>query len=393
MIRNILNWRFLFTILAFVIVALSIYLSHTISQSLEKAESKNVEIWAKSLITLSNADIKDEQTIDLLLEIASSNTRIPVMLTDSLGKVIAIRNIDTSNVSNKHKFLEQKRRIYAKENKPLELHANRVDSEIINYAYYGESDLLELLRYFPYILIGTLIVMLGIVLVLLNQEYHSAQDKLWLGMSKETAHQLGTPLSSLQGWVDILEDEHKDYPHIQEMRQDIARLNLVVDRFSKIGSKPKLSEANITELITQMVDYMRKRTSRNVSIHFTPDGEDIIGAVNPQLFTWVIENLIRNAIDVLKGKGNIWLYLAEDNKNIYLEVKDDGSGIAAQNVKKIFKPGFTTKKRGWGIGLSLTKRIIEIFHNGSIVVKSTSPSGTTFLISLKKQSTYDIRKT
>ncbi len=392
MVRNILNWRFIFTLLAFTVVAVSIYFSHSISKSLEKAERKNVEIWAKSVLALSSSQNQDEQTINLLLEIASANTRIPVMLTDTSFKVLAIKNIDTSTVSDKTEYLENRRKRFAQSNEPLNLFNSGEEGDLTRYVFYGESHLLELLRYFPYILLGTLLFMIGIVLVLLNQEYNSAQNKLWLGMSKETAHQLGTPLSSLQGWADILQEEHPEFPHSEDIRQDIARLNLVVDRFSKIGSKPKLTETNITQLISEMVDYMRLRASRNVHIHYDPEGEDIIGAVNPQLFTWVIENLIRNAIDVLKGEGNTWLRLSEDNQHIYLEVQDDGSGIAPKNIKKVFKPGFTTKKRGWGIGLSLTKRIIEVFHNGSILVKSSSPEGTTFLIKLKKQSTYDIRK-
>ncbi len=392
MIRNILNWRFLFTLLAFVVVAVSIYLSHSISQSLEQTERQNVSIWAQSLIALSSSDTEDEKVMNLLLEIAATNTRIPVILTDTTGKILAIKNLDTSKVDNPSDYLKQKRGYYAELNTPLELRSTSDQGEVVHYAYYGESQLLELLRYFPYILLGTLLVMLGIVIVLLTQEYSSVQNNLWLGMSKETAHQLGTPLSSLQGWIDILESEHPDFDHVDSMRQDLARLNLVVDRFSKIGSKPKLIESNITSLISEMSDYMRLRASRNVHIHYQPQEVDIIGAVNPQLFTWVIENLIRNAIDVLKGKGNIWLRLHQDNQHIYLEVEDDGAGIAPKNIRRIFKPGFTTKKRGWGIGLSLTKRIIENFHNGSIAVKSTSPKGTTFLISLKKQSTYDIRK-
>ncbi len=392
MLRNILNWRFLFTLIAFAVVGVSIYLSHSISQRLETAERKNVEIWGKSLLALSSSESSDEQTMNLLLEIASSNTRIPVILTDTSFKVLAIKNVDTTGVVSSADFFDNKIKKYASINEPLELSMSTENGNVVNYAYYGESDLLELLRYFPYILLVTFFVMLGIVIVLLTQEYSSAQDKLWLGMSKETAHQLGTPLSSLQGWVDLLESENPNFQYAKNMRDDIARLNLVADRFSKIGSKPQLLESNITKLIGDMADYMRLRASRNVEIHYEPEGEDVIGAVNPQLFTWVIENLIRNAIDVLKGKGNVWLRLSEDAHNIYLEVQDDGTGITPSNVKKIFKPGFTTKKRGWGIGLSLTKRIIEIFHNGNILVKNTSPEGTTFLIKLKKQSTYDIRK-
>ncbi len=393
MFKTRLNWRFLFTILAFSVMVVSIYLSHEISKSLELAERSAVQIWAKSILSLSSDDISDENTLNLLLEITSSNSSTPVILTDSAKQIVAIKNIDTVGIPEKSAFLMSQVEKFEKQNAPMDLVTQNTEGDMHHTIYYGDSNLLILLRYFPYILIVTLFVLLVSIIVILNVEYNSSQNKLWLGMSKETAHQLGTPLSSLQGWVDLLRTDHQANDETEEMQKDIDRLNLVVDRFSKIGSKPQLTESNITKLIDDMVDYMRKRASRKVEIHFEPEGEDVIGAVNPQLFTWVIENLIRNAIDVLKGEGNIWLRLNEKGPYILLEIQDDGAGIAPQDIKKIFNPGFTTKKRGWGIGLSLSKRIIDKFHGGSIVVKnSVLNEGTTFQIKLKKQSTEDIRK-
>ncbi len=394
MINTWLNWRWIFLVLSLIIIGASIYFSTQVSSRLRLSEKKNVEIWAKSMMHLSDAEDIGGPEAELLLEIIQSNNSIPVILTDAQDNIIATKNIDTQGVSNTHAFLLQQKEKYAQNHPALKLSFKTDNGSLIhNYVYYGESYLLRLLQYFPYLILGSVFFILGTVLILLNREYKSTQNKLWLGMSKETAHQLGTPLTSLEGWIHLLSEKNGDTLETSEMRKDIDRLKLVVDRFSKIGSKPKLDETNIYQRLDEMVDYMKLRSPQNVHIELNAENKDIIGAVDPQLFSWVIENLIRNALDVLPGKGNISISMYENQQNIFIEVRDDGLGISKENLAKIFKPGFSTKKRGWGLGLSLSKRIVEEFHDGRLSVKQSSPGrGTSFLIKLKKQSTEDIRK-
>ncbi len=394
MINTWLNWRWIFLLLSLIIISASIYFSVQVSSRLEQSEKNNVRIWAKSMMYLSGAEDMGEPESELLFEIIQSNNSIPVILTDRENKVLATKNIDTVGEDNIADFLQKEKDNFAAVHPPLELNY-RTDSgvQIRNFVYYGESYLLRVLKYFPYLILGSVFFILATVLILLNREYKSTQNKLWLGMSKETAHQLGTPLTSLEGWIHLLAEKEGNGMETTEMRKDIDRLKLVVDRFSKIGSQPKLDETNINDRLEEMVQYMKLRSPQNVNIEFESTSPEIIGAIDPQLFSWVIENLIRNALDVLPGKGNIWVRIDESPQSISIEVQDDGEGISKENISKIFKPGFSTKKRGWGLGLSLSKRIIEQFHDGKLTVKQSAPGkGTSFLIKLKKQSTEDIRK-
>lgn len=255
-----------------------------------------------------------------------------------------------------------------------------------NKYYYGESQLQNEVRYYP--LVQLLIVGLFIIVTVmtLRSSYRSVQNQVWAGMAKETAHQLGTPVSSLEGWVEMMKDKPENEAIVQELAKDVSRLRLVSDRFGKIGSKPQLEEIDIVKQVSDMVDYIRKRSPGSVKFVVNTDGKSSIKAmVSAPLFDWVIENLLKNGLDAMEGKGYIRVDIKDEKKSVIIDVTDTGKGIASQNISKIFKPGFTTKKRGWGLGLSLSKRIIAQYHKGEIFVKQSEPGkGTTFRIVLGK---------
>jgi signal transduction histidine kinase len=261
-----------------------------------------------------------------------------------------------------------------------------LDSAQLNRYYYGHSRLLREVRYYP--LIQLLIVGLFIVVTLfaLQTNYRSVQNQVWAGMAKETAHQLGTPVSSLEGWLEILRDNEQNEKFIPELEKDVNRLRLVSDRFGKIGSTPQLESRNVVEQVGSVVEYVRKRAPGSIQFNIDAHGAlDIQAKISGPLFDWVIENLLKNALDAMEGKGSINVSIVERSNQIVIDVSDTGKGISAQNITRVFKPGFTTKKRGWGLGLSLSKRIIEQYHKGTIQVKHSEPGkGTTFRIVLKK---------
>jgi signal transduction histidine kinase len=262
---------------------------------------------------------------------------------------------------------------------------NPLDSSQRNRYYYGESKLLKEVRYYP--LVQLLIVGLFIFITIqaIRTSYQSTQNGVWAGMAKETAHQLGTPVSSLEGWVEILKETHPREDFVYEMEKDVTRLRLVSDRFGKIGSSPQLDEKNIVLQVENMVDYVQKRAGGKVSFAINAHEQNIQARISPPLFDWVIENLLKNALDAMEGKGNITVDISDNGKEVVIDVTDTGKGISRQNLSKVFKPGFTTKKRGWGLGLSLSKRIIEQYHEGALSVKNSEPGkGTTFRIVLKK---------
>ena len=254
-----------------------------------------------------------------------------------------------------------------------------------NKYYYGESILLKEVRYYP--IVQLLIVALFIIVVIIAQRlsYQSTQNQVWAGMAKETAHQLGTPVTSLQGWVEMLKEIDSNEKIAIEIAKDVNRLLLITDRFGKIGSTPQLEEKNITDQVQHMIDYMQKRAGSNIEFSLETKQKQILANISPPLFDWVIENLLKNALDAMEGNGQIRINMEEQATHIFIDVNDTGKGISKTNVSKVFKPGFTTKKRGWGLGLTLTKRIIEQYHKGQIFVKQSEPNkGTTFRIVLNK---------
>lgn len=315
-------------------------------------------------------------------EIASNSIDVPVIFTNKAQtEIIAFGKIDSSDVNSSQK-LKIKLQQLAKINTPIEIDLGEKTS---NFIFYAHSDLLSRLTYYPYIQFGVIGLFLLITYIYFNTARKAEQDQVWIGMSKETAHQLGTPLSSLMAWNDHLLSIGVDPLIIHEMKQDVKRLNTITDRFSKIGSQPKLHSENINEVLENAIEYLKKRTSRNVIYNISLPEEILYANISKALFEWVIDNLCKNAVDAMDGKGIISISLFKISNNFVIDIKDSGNGISKAKFKTIFEPGFTTKKRGWGLGLSLCKRIINSYHKGKIFVLSSEiNSGSTFRIEMKR---------
>lgn len=382
MFRQIGNWRTLLALMAILIVSGTIWYSSYLARKIETEEKQKVESWIEASQALLDPD---NTNTALPFKIIQNNDDIPIIETNERDSITAWVNLDTAGVRSDTGYLRDRLADFKSENPPIQW-ISPLDSTRVNNYYYGHSRLLREVRYYP--LVQLLIVGLFIVvtLLLLRSSYQSTQNQVWAGMAKETAHQLGTPVSSLEGWLEILKDSAGNEKLVHELEKDISRLRLVSDRFGKIGSTPQLEDRNLVEQVQQVVEYVRKRASGRVSFHVHTHGrEQIIARLSGPLFDWVIENLLKNALDAMEGKGSITVDIQEGQRQIVIDVTDTGKGIAPQNIGKVFKPGFTTKKRGWGLGLSLSKRIVEQYHNGSLQVKhSELNKGTTFRIVLKK---------
>jgi len=382
MFRQLLTWRTLFAIVAILIVSGTIWYSSYLARKIEKEEKQKVEEWVEAsnnLLNLNNTDTR------LAFKITQDNTDIPIIATDEKDSIIEYRNIDTAKIAANKSFLYKKLRTFRQQNTPI-IYFDPLDSTRINRYYYGHSRLLTEVRYYPIvqlIIVGLFII---VTILALRSSYRSTQNQVWAGMAKETAHQLGTPVSSLEGWVELLKETHPSEPFVSELEKDVTRLRLVSDRFGKIGSMPQLEEKNVVTQTEQVVEYVRKRASGKVLFTFNTHNQTYISAkISGPLFDWVIENLLKNALDAMEGKGAITIDITDQEKLVIIDITDTGKGISRQHINKVFKPGFTTKKRGWGLGLSLSRRIIEQYHKGSLFVKNSEPGkGTTFRIVLKK---------
>ena len=384
MITQFFNWRTALAILAIAIVSGTVFYSNYLSQKIAADEREKVDVWVQSLKT--RAEATEQVALDLTTVITSKNTTIPIIETDEQdnpsGQAL---NLDTFELKRDTGYLRKKVKEFKKQNDAIIVEVNK-DPLIINKYYFGDSKLLKEVRYYP--LIQLLIVALFIIITLtaITLRNKSTQNQVWAGMAKETAHQLGTPLSSLQGWVELLKETQGSEKIAAEMIKDVDRLKLVSDRFGKIGSTPQLEEINVVAQIENMVAYIKRRASENVNFSiYSSNEEDIPAMISGPLFDWVTENLLKNALDAMEGKGSIQVKIKNEVASIIIDVTDTGKGISSQNVSNVFKPGFTTKKRGWGLGLSLSKRIIEQYHKGELFVKHSEPGkGTTFRIVLKK---------
>jgi len=384
MFQQLFNWRALLALIAILIVTGTIFYSRYLGQKIANEERQKVEQWieaGKFLINSpSDADTKLASTI------LKENKDVPIIETDESDSITNHVNIDSAAIAKDTNYLRKKLKEFKSQNKPIAYQANPANPAQRNIYYYGESLLLKEVRYYP--IVQLIIVTLFIIttILALRSTYNSIQNQVWAGMAKETAHQLGTPVSSLEGWVEMMKEKPGNDMIVHELEKDVNRLRLVSDRFGKIGSTPHLEQTDIVKQITSMVEYIRKRATDKVSFSIDTHGKkQVTGMLSAPLFDWVIENLLKNALDAMVGKGSIKIDIL-DNPNItYIDVTDTGKGISLQNITKVFKPGFTTKKRGWGLGLSLSKRIIEQYHNGEIFVKNSEPGkGTTFRIVLKK---------
>jgi two-component sensor histidine kinase len=372
--------KLVFIILGVGIVIASTYFSNKLASSLAEEERSKVEIWAEATRQLILAD--ESKDLDFIISIIENNKTIPVILADANGNVLSSKNI--KEPEKEVELFYQKEIIRLKNDKKLiEVKLGENNNQ---YIYYDDSHLLKQLYYFPYVQLGIIILFMLIAFFAFSSSKKAEQNRVWVGLSKETAHQLGTPISSLLAWVDMLKMKYTDdNKMILEMSKDVNRLRIIAERFSKIGSVPDLDLVSLNETLQNSVQYVLNRTSEKIKIqcHF-PDKNHIFIKLNVPLFEWVIENLCKNAIDAMDGTGKIYINITKTEKDCYIDVRDTGKGIERSKFRTIFSPGFTTKSRGWGLGLSLAKRIIEEYHGGRIFVKSSElNTGTTFRIVLK----------
>jgi signal transduction histidine kinase len=382
MLRQLLNWRTLLAVIGILIVTGTIFYSRYVANKIAVEEKQKVEEWVEASKSLNDPNNTD---VILPFKITQNNDDIPIIVTNERDSITEYVNLDTLKAANDPGYLEKKLRKFKGLNQPI-IWYDPQDSTRVNRYYYGHTALLNEVRYYPLVQLFIVGLFIAVTLLALRGSYRSVQNQVWAGMAKETAHQLGTPVSSLEGWVEMLKDTSGNEKIVQELEKDVDRLRLVSDRFGKIGSTPQLEEVNLVTQINRMVDYMKKRATGKISFSVNAYGQrDVIARVSPPLFDWVIENLLKNALDAMEGRGSITVNIREDEKEVQIDVTDTGKGISKQNIARVFKPGFTTKKRGWGLGLSLSKRIISLYHKGEIFVKhSELGKGTTFRIVLKK---------
>ena len=383
--------KILLVFAAVVIAVASLVVSHILIRDLAMEEHNKMEVWAEAMRTLNRAD--ENTDINLVLKVINGNNTIPVIVLDSNGNVQAYRNIDIKDCENAEdtmRFVQYMGRKLMREDRDIRIAIDDNNTDSISSAdyinvCYDDSVMLCRLASYPYIQLGVVMIFVVIAIFALLTSKRAEQNKVWVGLSKETAHQLGTPISSLMAWVEILKETYPDDDLIPEMNKDVKRLQLIADRFSKIGSLPEPVDTDLKEVMEHVIDYMDRRTSNKVKmVRDFPEG-DIVVKINASLFEWVIENLSKNAVDAMGGEGTITLRIFEEPTKVVIEVADTGKGIRKKDIRNVFRPGFTTKKRGWGLGLSLAKRIIEEYHKGKIWVKSSEVGvGTTFRIELKK---------
>ena len=369
---------------AIMIAVTSLLVSHYLVKDLSNEERKKMEVWAQALHALNHADENTDLT--LVLDVIQGNTTIPVIVMDTSGHVSDYRNIaiDAKSFADSDKYVAHYGQRLYESGKFIRIHlGDSTKTSDYQLVCYDESTLLKRLSQYPYWQLGIVMIFVVIAIFALLSSKKAEQNKVWVGLSKETAHQLGTPISSLMAWVEILKENHPDDDMIPEMDKDVKRLEHIAERFSKIGSLPEPKDSSMNEVLEHVVEYMRKRTSNKVDIICNVPNHDVIVKMNASLFEWVVENLCKNAVDAMEGSGQITITLTEENKYIAIEVSDTGKGIRRKDIKNVFTPGFTTKQRGWGLGLSLAKRIVEVYHKGHIYVKSSElGKGTTFRIEL-----------
>ncbi|MBL7969515.1 MAG: HAMP domain-containing histidine kinase [Prolixibacteraceae bacterium] len=376
------RWKILLLLLAVVIGIGSFFYTHWLVEKMAQEERKSVELWAKATKRLITSGINSDQDITFLNDIIVGNTTIPIIHTDSLDRILGSRNI-VFNAENQERILIRVLRKMKGENEPILISVSENEKQ---YLYYRDSVLLENLKYYPVVQFAIIFLFILVAYLAFSSSRNAEQNQVWVGMSKETAHQLGTPISSLMAWVEILKMQNVDENLIKEFEKDTQRLQKITERFSKIGSIPELLVTDVAEVILSTVEYLKTRTSGKVKFMMDFDPKRKFEApLNASLFSWVIENLCKNAIDAMNSSGTIQLNMQEKNNQILIDVTDTGKGISKAYFKTVFQPGFTTKKRGWGLGLSLAKRIVENYHKGKIFLKQSEINkGTTFRIILNK---------
>ncbi|TVZ56052.1 histidine kinase/DNA gyrase B/HSP90-like ATPase [Lutibacter sp. Hel_I_33_5] len=386
--KNTLWLKRISILTSFLIVSLILWNTYVFFQKFKKAERAKMELHGDAIKEFNTTTIAelDENMSPLPSKIIEKNKDVPMILVDFDGKIKNWNNLDIKReldikIEKDSIYLEKQLAIMKSQNEPIKVeYLGKAD-----YIYYKDSDLLDKLTYYPLALLLILVLFLAVIYLFFNSNKVAEQNKLWTGMAKETAHQIGTPLSSLLGWIAILKTENVNDKYVDEIEKDVHRLNTIANRFSKIGSLPELKKTEIVKETKAAFDYLQSRSSKQISFSFSSSNNELFANLNTELYSWVIENLIKNAIDAMLGKGTLEVAISDTNKKIKITVSDTGKGMSKSMYKKIFKPGFTTKKRGWGLGLSLSKRIIEDYHNGKIFVKKSElGKGTTFEVQLLK---------
>ena len=390
-------WKWVLVAVSLVLVGNFLYFSNNLVKDLSEQERDRMQIWAdatKELATMSVAtDSASASNVNFLLGIIEANDNIPVLLVDEDDNILLHRNFKLPDIADSLGFYglsPENEAFLAGKLKKLKGTSNRIDiqidDDIVQCLYYEDSTLLRRLQFYPYVLLGVLVVFILVVYFALISIKKAEQNKVWVGLSKETAHQLGTPISSLMAWMQMLETTELDRTIVDDMNKDVHRLSVIADRFSKIGSKPEMELAFINESVVNSLEYMRTRISQRVNLTIHTAEEECGTLLCMSLFEWVMENLTKNAVDAMQGAGAIDVTVSSNDSTIFIDVADTGKGIARKNFNAVFNPGYTTKKRGWGLGLTLVKRIIEEYHGGRIYVKESEIGrGTTFRIELPKK--------
>ena len=362
--------RIILMLLALVISIVTLYLSQLLVVKIAGEEKKKMEMWAEAESILS--DPLSDGDLGFQLRVVQSNTTIPAMLVDEKGKIVQFVNVDT--VGRNEGYLHRRLEEFKLENEPIVVPVD----ELTDYrVYYGSSTVLTQLQYYPYVVLGIVALFMFVSYAAFSYSTRSEQNKVWVGLAKETAHQLGTPISSLMGWVEVMEMGALPENASLEMRKDIDRLNTITERFSKIGSEPVLEPLDLNDVVLEAINYMKNRSGQGIVFETHYWGHPVICKLNKNLFHWVIENLVKNSIDAMEGEGRLTCSVKQLKQRAVLDITDTGKGIPSNQMKSVFKPGFTTKKRGWGLGLSLAKRIVTDYHEGEIYVKESVPNVST----------------
>ena len=385
-LERIQNMKIALVLVAIIIAIGSLLTSNYLITDLQHEEKNRMEVWAEAMRSLNAAD--ENTDLNLVLKVINGNNNIPVIVVDNHGQAMSYRNINKTFEAEEDSiaYLSRLAKQFMQEGRVIriDLPEDYNPGDYINICY-DESLMLRRLAVYPYIQLGVVVIFVLVAIFALFATMRAEQNKVWVGLSKETAHQLGTPISSLMAWNEILKDSYPDDVLLPEMEKDIKRLERIAERFSKIGSIPEPKPEDLTDVLNRVVLYMEKRFGSKVTftVHF-PDDSVIVNLIS-SLFEWVAENLCKNAIDAMEGSGSIDIYVGEEESLVYVEFSDTGNGIAKSNFNSVFKPGFTTKERGWGLGLSLAKRIVEEYHKGKIFVKDSQLGvGTTFRVELPK---------
>ena len=374
--------KILLVVSAVLLSIASLVVSNFLVRDLKKEEQRKMEIWAQALRSLNNAD--ENTDLSLVLEVLNSNNTIPVIVLDSEGEIRDCRNIVPQGVTEADSLRILRKRAPSMRDGDRDIRIYLSDTDYMEICY-ADSLLLRRLAWWPYVQLGVVLIFVVVAIFALLSSKKAEQNKVWVGLSKETAHQLGTPISSLMAWQEVLQETYPDDTLLPEMGKDVKRLQRIAERFSKIGSQPETKPENLNEVIETVVQYINRRTSNRVEMQCILPQQPLVAQVCAPLFEWVIENLCKNAIDAMDGKGRITIQATEEANNFVIEVSDTGKGIPKNNFRTVFMPGFTTKTRGWGLGLSLAKRIVEEYHSGHIFVKNSElGKGTTFRIELRK---------